>query len=344
MKRNFFDTEFITYAGCRAQIPRILRYVVENRDVLIRQDEMYALVHSIKTILKNPMAEAFDRLVSNGQLRNFAAVYLKSTETAVPEMIAQQTLTLDLKQIEEGQTVLSSIPEFYNKILVDLTTAVRPDRASGTLQVTAADIIQNLIVRGHLVASYYDLDNWLSPYLSEYMIRTYSMTVGSVIGRKYNLSLVEQMKVMGIMALFMSQKLMTSDDDNLTYPRMFNRCTFLGSRYELQQLADECAEKSSKGLTLTSVCELIGLTGPEKLKSLKLPVLNQICRGIGPDMITTMIALEYPPYWLYILLSALSGTKTPLIYYLTANKLAQEGRTTFITQFLGNENFFNLSR
>lgn len=344
MKRNFFDTEFITYAGCRAQIPRILSYVVENRDVLIRYDELYSLMHSIKTILKNPMAEAFNRLVTNGQLRNFAAVYLKSTETAVPEMIAQQALTLDLKQIESSHSVLSSIPEFDNKILIDLTTSVRPDRVSGALQVTAADIVQNLIVRGHLVASYYDLDNWLTPYLSEYLIRTYSIAVGFTVGRKYNLSLVEQMKVMGIFALFMSQKLMTSDDNNLTFPRMFNKCTFLGSRYELAQLADECAEISSKGLTLQSVCTLIGTTGPEKLKSLKVPVLNQICRGLGPDMITTMLALEYPPYWLYILISALSGTKTPLIYCLTANKLAQEGRTTFVTQFLNNENFFNLHR
>ena len=341
MKRNFFDTDFAAYAGLHAQIPRVLRYVVENRDVVIQTSELNDLAHSIRTILKNPMAEAFNRLVANEQLSNFAAVYLKSTETAVPEIVASQNITLDFKQVKGGE-ILRALPEFNNKILVDVTQTLKTDRYTGELQINAADVFQNLFVRGHLVASYFDSETWLTPYLSEFVVRTYTMIISSIIGRQFNLTLIEQMQIMGIFALYMCQ-LLSPEDDDLVMPTLFNRCTFIGSREDLKNITEACRDVSATGLTLSKTCKLVADLGPEKMRKFNALVLSTMCR-VGPDVLTSRIALEYPPYWVYVLLLALSGTKTPMIYHLTANKLAQEGRTKFLDQLLSNQQIFNLHR
>ena len=137
MKRNFFDTGFMTFAGIKSQLPRVIRYVAENRDIIVPPELMRSLVQSIRTILKNPMAEFFNRIVTADQLNNFATIYIQSSETAIPEIIASQNLSLDFKQVQEAN-ILRSIPEFNNKVLVNLTTALKPDRVNGGLMVSSA--------------------------------------------------------------------------------------------------------------------------------------------------------------------------------------------------------------
>lgn len=85
----------MTFAGIKSQLPRVIRYVAENRDIIVPPELMRSLVQSIRTILKNPMAEFFNRIVTADQLNNFATIYIQSSETAIPEIIASQNLSLD---------------------------------------------------------------------------------------------------------------------------------------------------------------------------------------------------------------------------------------------------------
>lgn len=342
MKRNFFDTGFVTFAGIQAQIPRILRYVVENRDIVIPVESTRAIVQSIRTILKNPMAEFFNRIVSAEQLNNFATIYMQPSENAIPEIIASQNFTLDFKQVQDT-SCLRSIPEFNNKVLVNLTTSLKPDKTYGGLMVTAADTVQYQYCRAQLVASYIDNDIWLTPYLGEFVVRTYSMIVSSVISKQFGLTLDETMKIMGVAAIYFAQML-DPDGGDLVRPSIYNRCTYIGSRAELERLADEVADISSTGLDLLKFCEMIKRVGPDRLKAFQVSVLYTICGNIGPDVLTGRIALEYPPYWVYCLLLALSGVKTPMIYQLNNNRLSSEGRSKFLSSILSHENLFNLRR
>ena len=60
--------------------------------------------------------------------------------------------------------------------------------------------------------------------------------------------------------------------------------------------------------------------------------------------IASRIALEYPPYWVYCLLLADSGIKIPMIYQLNNSKLANEGRSKFLSSLLTYEKMFDIRR
>ena len=141
MKRNFFDTGIITWAGIKDQIPRVLKYVVGNRDIVLPSETTRVLAHSIRTILKNPMAEFFNRILSEEQLGNFATIYITPQDVAIPEVVASQNITIDFKQVRDANS-LRSLPELNNKIIANVTTSLKPDKMYGGLTVNAADTFQ----------------------------------------------------------------------------------------------------------------------------------------------------------------------------------------------------------
>lgn len=342
MKRNFFDTGMVTWAGIQDQIPRVLKYVVANRDIVLPAETTRVLAQSIRTILKNPMAEFFNRILSEDQLSNFATIYIQPSEISIPEVIASQNITMDLKQVR-GTDVLRSLPELYNKPIINLTTALKPDRTYGGLTVSAVDSFQQMFCRAQMVASYYDNDVWLSPYLGEFVVRTYSMIISSIISKLFSLSLDETMKVMGVCAIFMSQ-LLDPDEGNPTMPSIYNRCTFIGSRSELEAIAGEVSDITAGGVNINKLPEMIKRVGPDRMKSFNLQMLFSTCGNLGPEVVTGRIALEYPPYWTYCLLLALSGVKTPMIYQLNNCRLSNEGRSKFLSSLLTYEKMFDLRR
>ena len=342
MKRQFFDTSFAKFAGLDKQMPRVLKYTVESRNDILPTSELMSLSQAIRNILKTPIAEFFDRLVAAEKLNNFAAIYIPKMVGSLPELLTSSNITLDLKQISDTSTI-RAIPELRDKVLINLTSVLRRDRNYGGLFVNAVDVFQNLFVRGHLVASYEDSDGWLSPYLGEYTVRSYSMILSGIISRYYSLSLTETLKIAGILSLFMCQ-LLSRDSDSLVNPPLFNRCTHAGNRGELLMLAEACEEKSKHGLTLESTVALIAELGPERMSKFDVQSFKSLCGGLGPDLLTSGIALEYPPYWVHMLLMALSGAKLPLIYQLNTHKLTADGRTKFLQQLLTTDSMFSVTR
>lgn len=340
MKRNFFDTSLASLAGIRMQIPRIQKYVIENRDKVLSASDLTSLAQSIRTVLKNPMAELFERITATGQLENFAAIYSKDSGNELPEIAASQNITLDLKQIENS--TLASIREVNNKVLVNITPMVKSDKFEDRLRVTSTDAFMNAICRGHLVASYYDREQWLTPALNVFIVKTYSMTMASAVSRYYNLSMLDNLTVAGVFALYMCQLL----DGNKTdyYPSLFGKCTWIGNKNDIDNIAELCKEEASAGLTLDSVCSMVAKLGPDKLKEFNVRALKTLCGNLGPDTITTFFALEYPPYWVYLLLLSFSGAKIPLSYSLNGAKLKMEGTTKFIPQLLMCEELFSITR
>lgn len=342
MKRKFFDTGYAKFAGLSSHGPRVLKYIIENRNCILPISELVQLAQNVRMILKTPMAEFFDRIISSQGLDNFMAYYLQNSNNSIPELLTINSISLDLKQLDTTG-ILRSVPEARDKIAINLSSIIKCDKSTGRYTVSAVDVFQNMFDRGYLVASYEDSDGWLSPYLGEFVTKTYSMIISSLISRYYDLTINETMTVMGILALYITQKLDTESGDP-TMPALFNRCTFIGNRSELANLSEACAETSVKGLTLEDMCNLIAQNGPEKLHSFNLGALYTLASNLGPDVITTQIALEYPPYWVYMLMLALSGNKIPIVYQLTSQRLANEGRSRFLQQLNTDAALFKVRR
>lgn len=342
MKRNFFHTEFATHAGFQSQLPRVFKYTIENRHALLPKMELERLAVSIRMILQSPLAQIFERILNTGCLNNFAALNIPNKGSSLPELLTTTNITLDIRQAETSN-IGQALPEIRDRCLVNVSGTLKMNRQSGGFDVNATDLFQQLLVRGHLCMSYYDQENWLNAALTEFIVRSYSMILSNLISRYHDLSLMDQMLVAGVFALFYCQK-MSPEKGNITDPPLFNRCTFVGNRNDLENIKAICKEVAPQGLTLSKVAEVISHHAPSRMDKFSVSEINILCGNLGPDAITSMIALEYPPYWLYELILAFSGTKIPLVYQLNNQKLMQEGRSKFLSQLLTHQALFDIRR
>lgn len=340
MKRSFFDTGFAVHAGIAQQLSRLVRFMIDNRNSIFPEEELSRLAMPIATILKTPMAECFDRIIPSGTLGNFCSFYISDKSSGIPELLSTSSITIDAAQAPEAGWTL---PELKRKVLVNLTSVLKADRVRGGYMVSAVDTFQSLFVRGQMVIGYNDLTEWLSPYLAEYTVKTYSMILSGLISRYYSLSLPETMRVAGIFALHFCQ-LLSPEGADLECPPLFMHCTFLGNRAELMAMAKAYSYKSATGLDLVSCCELVAEMGVEKLSHFNSQSMLAMAGTLGPDLITSQIALEYPPYWVWMLVLSLSGAKVPLIYQLNQHKLNNEGKSRWISKLLGSREIFEYRR
>lgn len=342
MKRKIFDTRVASVSGLSQQSSRILNYVVGNQHAALSTDDLTALISPIRTILKSPMAECFDRLVATGSLNNFVALYIQGKDQNIPEILTTSVFTIDLKQMN-GSESLKSLPNLKDKILVNITNTLRKDR-TGMLSIDAIDNFQHMFVKGQLVAAYADIRNWLNAYSAEYCIKSYSMVLSGIISRYYNLSILESFKVRTIFALFMAQ--MLNEEDSPLNPPYFSRATWGDmSERELREIATEAVELAGgKEFTLESLCSTLAQCVSEKMSKFDLGALMQMCGNLGSDLLVSKMALEFPPYWVFMLLQALSGIKSMLVYQLNQQRLVADGRTKFLHGVMMDSSIFDVRR
>ena len=340
MKRKIFDTSKAEFTGLKQYIPRALNYVVNNRNNVLSVEELTSLINPIRTILKSPMAEIFDRMVAAKVLNNFTTLYVPGKDSDIPELLASSVCTVDFKEIDHNK-VLRGLSELEDKVVVNITNCLRRDKV-GTLYIDAIDNLQNQYVRGQLVAAYNDIDDWIDIYSAEFCMKSYSMILSNIISRYFNLSLMETFKVRTVLALFMAQ--MIYNDDDFKHPPLVMRATWgdLSTR-EVMEIVNEVTEDQTKQFTIESVCKVLATHISDKMDKFNPRVFYNLFANLGTDVIQTGFALEYPPYWIYMLLQALSGTKYMMMYQLTQQRLINDGRSKFIQSLMGSS-FINYTR
>lgn len=341
MKRKIFDTRVAVRTGLLQHAPRVLNYVVTNQHTILSETDLIGLIQPIRTILKSPMAECFDRLMITNAINNFAVMHIPAKDSAVPELLATPVIICDLKQFPSS-SALSSLPNLRDKVILNVTNTLRKERDGG-FRVDAIDNFQSMFVKGQIVIAYEDSDHWLNPYAAEFCLKSYSIILSGLISRYYNLSLIDTWKVRSILALFFAQRL-TSDAPSAN-PPYYNRCTWgeLTQR-ELTQIADECTEICPNGIELDDLCRLLATQVSDKMSKFDAQAFFQICGNLGSDLLTSQIGIEYPPFWIYMLIQALSGTKSMLVYQLNQQRLVTEGRSKFLAALIRDAGLFEVLR
>lgn len=321
---SIFDTTFAQNIQAEKQAKESARFIIANRGAALTADQMTEILRT-PVFAQTPISLIYEHLKVKGKLEQlFVPAHYGNVQDSVPEILTT-AFTFDTAQLPDAGA-LSTLPEYRNKVLLNLSQLVKL-QAQGRVMVSDINEVMSLFVRGFLVMSYFDNDNWLSPQLLAYVVKSYSMTVSYAISRSrlLNLTLPEQMTVAAILALYFCQKVQ-SPKDSLTHPPLFNRCTFLGDQKKLADIADSMATVSSQGLNMTLVCELMREHGPDRMKEFDPRMLNLAIINQGTSQIDMLLAAEYPPYWIHQILSALSGIKTPLANQLKTLRLYDEGK------------------
>ena len=335
MKKFLWETRFAKTFDYSSTFKSIVKYLVQNRSIVLSHQELQP-IYQLKPYSKTIINELFERCVNTGYIQEFASIYpiIQKTDNSLPEGLTGTDIVYDLKN-NRNSYPLSTYQELNNKLLINIAGLVKRNEQTKILTVSDVNELHSMYIRSMLVRSFSTSDSWLTPNLITYITKVYSLSLAGMVGKYENLSFQEQITVAMVFALYMSQQF-ARNDDNPAKPRNFFKCTFLGSISDLENMAARGAEKASEGLTLENVAELISETGPQRLQKFNISSLYTMGKQLGSalDAIPTYIALEYAPYFTFMVLNVLSGGKGgSLQLRMKENKLDGTAGKQFINEF-----------
>jgi len=337
---SIFDTLTSRTTVNKTQLRELVNFLISNRAYRLSASEVKTLV-SVKSLAITAISSLFNRSIELHAETLFSFMKIPNTVTSVPEVVTYRHVAFDLKQLAtttDASALLDTlkvVPEFSNTIFENVTPMIR---SSGELTDTLA--FQSTVVRDLLVRSYYDnkATVWLTPSLLRYLCRFYNMSMSSAIGSVFNLTFSEQQAVAAVFSIYFLQ--MVSDTDTA---EAMVKTSKLGLGTPDQLLGVIGRLKDTLGprydaMTLDDVCVGINSLGIGRLSGVDRKFIYTKNRSIGPDAMTSAMAIEYPPYWCYLVLTALSGRKMGLQNVLKRNDLGKDA-PAFADDLLKTQSF-----
>lgn len=319
MKNKVFimETAFARENGLQQGVNSALRYLVDNRQVVLPQMDLNTIFQT-KILSMSPTNRIFEHLLADNLMDEYCFVDTSLSSQSIPELLTISDITVDLKQITNARVILASLQEFRNKMIINIAPLIQRTR-EGYVKVTDVNELHNQVVRGALVSSYYNCNDemWLNPNLLRYIAQTYSMCISGVLQRLYNLDIPSQMTIAAALTWFIMNRVTDAADE------MTMQCDYLGSRLSIRNMIDMFKDSVDDvaQFDLVKLSNLIASIGPDHMKGFNKDIFIRAMARSGASYITMNMALEYPPYWVHQILYALSGNKVYLSNLLQKNKL-----------------------
>lgn len=292
------------------QAERALPFLISYKDmVLVSELDIQALA-KMRTFSNTVLNELAVLAGNEGKYSSINFLNFNGFTSSIPEILTVNDITID------GMTVQGA-PAFLQRAWVNLTPILGKKKVmSDPIYVTDIPRLQQLVIRALLSMSYNDSDRWLDPGLSTFIIESYSMTIAGQLQIAFNLNFDEVKLVQTIFALFYAQRLSGKDEDlSRNWPILINRCSFLGSQTELVEklnmISDFCGE--DKLLSIDKCISILAHNGPSRMARFDSRGLYQMFSRSNAEAQSMVYALDYPPYWVYLVLKTLSNDKNPIL-------------------------------
>lgn len=344
-RQNIFSTLSVASVIPASMRQELIEFLITHRQHLlvpVKASDVFKSRFSGRTMI----SEIYQRLVATGGEHSYALLRLPSKSTALHEVVDMTFVPFDLLQLQAANTVpsrsLTMIPELNDKLVINITDITK---ANGEL----SDITQFQwrVVRDFLSRSYYTSTGnvWISPTLVRYVAKVYSMTIGGQTGRLFNLSPLMTSFVQTLFCLFFVGK-MTSTDLAPAFVKSHAKHLGLFDSQDLLQIFAFTQDTIHKAApeSLEDVFAIIDAYGHSQIHSekgsrLNRSVLNAKFASLHPEGRVSTIALEYPPYFLYLILLALSNVRMGLTFSMkNSPQLLREGQDV-IEQTMRSPNF-----
>jgi hypothetical protein len=292
------------------QAERALPFLISYKDMVLVPEIDVQNLAKMRTFSNTVLNELAVLAGNEGKYSSINFLNFNGFNSSIPEILTVNDILID------GRTIQSA-PAFLQKAWVNLTPILGKKRVeSDPIYVTDIPRLQQLVVRALLSMSYNDSDKWLEPRLSVFIIESYSMTIAGQLQIAFNLNFDEVRLVQTIFALFYAQRLSGSDEDlTRNWPILINRCGFLGSQVELVEkldmLSDFCGE--DKLLSIDKCISILSKNGPSRMARFDSRGLYQMFSRSNAEAQSMLYALDYPPYWVYLVLKTLSNDKNPIL-------------------------------
>ncbi len=311
MKPTISDTPYGSALDIRGSAIGTAAYFIKNPGVVFGDAEQEFL-KAVRLHIKSTFSDIYQRVVEDNRLNLFTFADCAASHDQVPELLTLNDITVD------GRYISKNIPTEYQNIWVNLSPILgKRDAYNSSMQVTDTPRLCALVSRGVMCASYNDSDGWLTPNLCVFIIETYSAMIGAHLRSLYNLTPDEYFLVTTLIAAYYAQLLGTNDSPLETPPLLY-RCSFLGNGAQVAERLNVFRDERAKmnngwKLSLDIVCKLLATNGPSRMKTVTSKQLYVTMSRGSIDSQAMLIALDYPPYWVYQLLANAQGSKNPNI-------------------------------
>lgn len=293
-------------------------FLAKNRTSILGIDGIEYLQSTVKPTVSTPLVDIYNKAASLGKLKSFT-MFDTTGLTDVPTLLTLEDISVD------GKYISKNMPSAYQNVWVNLTPILaRRDAYNRNLQINNPIRFAQLIAKGLLCMSYNDSDIWLSPNLSVPVIEAYSSLFAMHLKSMYNLNGLEEYAFVRTMFAAYIAQLLGPADDKHDIPVLLNRCNFLYEGESMRVLTerfDRVAEVRNDiapdgHFDINVVCQLIAKCGPERMKKLTAKTLYVLMTRSPMDSQNMLFAMDYPPYFVYLLLNNVRGGKNPLFMNL----------------------------
>lgn len=324
-KPTFFDTPYAQARSLDSELSSAMVYLTKYYPIVSVDD---GFLKEVKTYSTTATSVIFNNL-KLAEKTNCFLFYNLGKATSIPSLLTINDISIDAKAITSV-----TVPSNLKKCWINITPIISQKASyNGRINVTDVTELANIMSRAALTNSYHNSkDLWLPPNLATYVIEFYSGVISNTLGQAYNLNYDERLYVQTLFAAYYAQCLGGSRA-KLEMPPLLLRCSFLGSSADIHERMNSIKEdrvaKGESYLYPATICSLLAKHGPPRMKSFNTAYLYRHLSSTAMDSQIMLVALDFPPYWVYQMLRVAHGYKNPVM----SNMLKLTGTKIKLQQF-----------
>lgn len=312
------------YVDWQKQLSNIIQFVIQNNDCILDRNSQQNVYYQRSSIL-TPISMIFSHLVDSEVIyKTFSPLVIESKviRNTIPEILANPNFIVNLEELDNSP-ILNAYPHIQNTVIVNITPWI--STSGGTYKVTDTNMLHGLFVKGALCKSYFQTKTrWLTPTLVSFIAKSYSMIISNIIASSFNLDITHEKFCRFLFANYFLQKL--NNDTNIPAAGINTLGNIIGSQSDIESMVTDAFKSKSFGLTFSDTVQILHDHISTRIPTFSEFNLVRMCSGLMGDIVTSSIALEYPPYWVYGLLLAASFGKTGLSVRLKQLRLENDNK------------------
>lgn len=340
MNKSVLDTQFAQMYQLEPLIKNAYTWLITDAKLDTTQDKYFAIVNNISPIIKTPISECFNSIKDEGVLKQIYFIStLMSKSISVPELLTINDISI------YGKTLPYVKQKDLLKSWINISSMLSPPSKSryADLTVSSANDLMSSVVRACLCMSYTDSKTWLNPKLAAFVIEVYVMMMRSVVDRLYRLDLEESSIIKYAFAYYYAYLLdNTLDKDGVPVLLQKSSLLFKANKESIEDLNETMLTiLNGEQITMNHVVKFIVENGPSRVRTLNKDMLYRATSISSLNNVATWIAIDYPPYLVYLLFLSMSGNKHPIINNLVNNVFDTKYVKQNVEQLLKYKNLYN---
>jgi hypothetical protein len=322
MTKTIMDTPFAHMYNLKEAAAETNKWIIQNRSLLdATQDRYLAIMTGMTPFVKTPISECFDAIKAGKLLDNiFYMSFINNSKVSIPEVLTVTEFSI------YGKHVKGVSSADLKKTWLNLSSMLAPPSKSryDNLSISASNEAMSAIVRAMLCMAYADSKEWLSPKAAAFVIEVYAMTMASLLDRVYKLD-VQESAVAKFAFAYYYASLLSEDKHKDGTPVLLQKMFYLfkGMSISFDQLGEKMKHLVGKEqMSVKHVVSFIVAHGPSRMSDLNMETVYRSLSISSYSSISSMIAVDLPPYFTHLLFNSLSGNKHPIINNIVANILS----------------------